>query len=271
MSSDGSNGADGADGAGRGGAGGAQDASTQDAVSSAMDAVGAALGGFAEAVAGAVSDLSSLTSAVQDALGQLAGALGLNLDEQDLQGIAGAALAGFVFGGVPGAVAGAVKALAGSVLSDVAREAIASSGLSPQAQSLANQAVDMFAGQILGAQTSPQAMLASMAVGAISGGRIPDVGDLGAVARSLDDVRGIAADVIGAAVTGDMQALDARVSGLQNTLESRFGQVRDIAAGVADLVESGRQAYASGHYDRFGNAVEQLGVDVARLMVENAI
>ncbi|TYT26642.1 hypothetical protein FZO89_10440 [Luteimonas viscosa] len=252
---------DGSDGAGGVG---------NDGGNSADNGVGAAdsATGLGEAMADAVSGLAD---AVSQALGLDADALGnalsgladaLGLETQDLQDIVGAALLGAITGGLPGAVMGVVNGLVGGSLSDAARDAVAANV--PEAmQPFANLAIDAFASRVPGANTSLDSALASFASGALTNGRAPDIGDIGAVARSLADVRSLANGVVSGL---DVSSADAAAASIERALGTHFAEARAIATGVADGFARSGTAHADGGHGPFGDGVEALAVDVVRML-----
>ncbi|MCW5581561.1 MAG: hypothetical protein KIS72_09490 [Luteimonas sp.] len=253
--------ADGSDGAG--GVGGSDGSGASD-TSASNDS----LGGLAESVSAAVSDLAEAvgnalgldSGAVGDALSGLADALGL--DVQDLQGIVGAAVLGAITGGLPGAVMGVVNGLVGGSLTDAAREAVA--GNVPESlQPFAHLAIDTFAGRIPGANTSLQGALANFASGALTNGRAPDIADIGAVARSLADVRSLAGGLMAGI---DVSSPQAAVASFEHALDRGFSDARTVAAGVVEGFARSGSAHAGGGHGAFGDAVETLAVDVARML-----
>ncbi|MGO3127228.1 MAG: hypothetical protein ACTIJY_04050 [Luteimonas sp.] len=263
-----SDGSDGAGGVGNGGS-----SSGADAAASASDALGAAADAIGSAVDAAVD---SLSSAISNALGTATDALGLDnaleglanalgIDARDLQGIVGAAVVGMLTGGLPGAVMGVVNGLVGGSLTDAARGAIADN-LPAGMQPLANLALDQFAGRIPGANVSVQEALTGLASGALTNGRAPDIGDIGAISRSLTDVQTAARGLFEGVTSGNFASAADAASTVDRALGGQLGQARDIAGGIADTLSSGRGAYANGGHGDFGNAVEQLAVDVTRLV-----
>lgn len=261
--SDGSDGAGGVGGGSGSGAGSAgNDTSASDAIGNAADALGDAVDSLSEAVSNAIGSMAEAVG-IDDALGQIADALGI--DAKDLEGIVGAAIMGAITGGLPGAVMGAVNALVGGSLTDAARSAVADN-LPAAMQPFANLAIDKFAGQIPGANTSFQGALSSLAAGALTNGRTPDIGDLGAVARSLNDVQTAARGLMDAATRGDFASAVDAVASLDGTLQGQFNQARDIASNVTASFAEGHEVYANGGHDAYGNAVEQLAVDATRLL-----
>lgn len=253
---------DGSDGAG--GVGNDGGNNTGSSTGTSVDSVSGMSAAMADAVselAGAISSALGLDAgALSDALSGLADALGL--DAQALQDIAGAALLGAITGGLPGAVMGVVNGLVGGSLTEAARDAV-SRNLPESMQPLAQFAIDAFASRVPGANTSVESALASFASGALTNGRMPAVGDIGAISRSLNDVR----DVAGALMSGlDLSSPEAAVSSLQSTLEVNFAQARGIAADVAEGFARNGTAYASGGQGAFGDRVEALAVDVARTL-----
>ncbi|TDK29226.1 hypothetical protein [Luteimonas terrae] len=262
---------DGSDGAG--GVGNDGGSSGANAASSASDALGAAADAVGTAVDAAVDTLGA---AISNALGTAADALGLDaaldglanalgIDPKDLQGIVGAAVVGMLTGGLPGAVMGVVNGLVGGSLTEAARGAVADT-LPAAMQPLANLAIDQLAGRIPGANVSVQDALAGLASGALTNGRAPDIGDIGAIARSLTDVQSAARGLMDGVAGGHFASAADAASAIDSALGGRLDQARDIAGGIADTLSSGRGAYASGGHDRFGDAVEQLAVDVTRLV-----
>lgn len=251
-------GSDGAGGVGGSGNGGASDTSASND----------SLGGLAESVSEAVGDLADAVSnalgldsgAFGDALSGLADALGL--DAQDLQGIVGAAVLGAITGGLPGAVMGVVNGLVGGSLTDAAREAVASN-VPAAMQPFANLAIDAFAGRIPGANTSLQGALANFAGGALTNGRAPDIADIGAVARSLTDVRSLAGGLMAGI---DVSSPQAAVASFESALDRGFFDARSVAANVVDGFARSGSAHANGGNGAFGDAVEALAVDVARML-----
>lgn len=251
---------DGSDGAGGvGSSGGGNAAGNDTGATSGLDGLGDAVSDAVSGLASAVSDALGLDAGgFADAMSGLAGALGL--DAQDLQDIVGAALVGALTGGLPGAVMGVVNGLVGGSLTEAARDTVASQ-MPAAMQPLANLAIDAFAGRVPGANTSVESALSSFATGAITG-RMPSIGDLGAVARSLTDVQSLATGVLSGL---DVSSPQAAATSLERALGTQFAGARDIAAGVADRFARDGVAYADGGHGRFGNAVESLAVDVARM------
>ena len=254
---------------GSGGVGGAGNdnsgSNAADAASAAADAIGSAVDAAVDALSDAISSaLGAATDALglDNALDGLANALGI--DAKDLQGIVGAAVVGALTGGLPGAVMGVVNGLAGGSLADAARSAVADN-LPAAMQPLANLAIDQFAGRIPGATTSVQDALSSFAAGALTNGRAPDIADVGAIARSLTDVQSAARGLVDGVTRGDFSTAADAVYALDRSLGTGLGQATDIARDVAGALSQGGAAYAGGGHDAFGNAVEQLAVDVTRL------
>ncbi|KLI99917.1 hypothetical protein [Luteimonas sp. FCS-9] len=259
-----SDGSDGVGGAGSGNGAGGLDggAAASDALGAAADALGAAVDALGEAIGNALGTATDALG-LDNALDGLAGALGI--DAKDLQGIVGAAVVGMLTGGLPGAVVGVVNGLVGGSLGEVARDAIAEN-VPAAMQPLANLAVDQLTRGIPGAGASVQDALAGLASGALTNGRAPDIGDIGAIARSLSDVRAAAGEVMGGIARGDFGSAADAVSALDRDFGGALAQARDVAAGVAGSLAQGQTAYASGGHGRFGDAVEQLAVDVGRLV-----
>lgn len=258
--SDGAGGVGGNDGAGNAGNDAAANA---DAIGSTAEALGAA----AESVAAAVADaLGSMATAagLEGALGQVADALGL--DAQDLQGILGAAVLGAITGGVPGAVMGVVNAVTGSSLSEAARSAVADN-MPAAFQPLANAAIDQFASRVPGASTTLSEALASFADGALTNGKVPDLGDLSAVARSFSDLQSAANGFMGAVAQGDFSSAADAVAAIDGRLGAGLAQAAQVSEAVTAAVAGGHTAYAAGGNGPFGDAVEQVAVDTARAMV----
>jgi hypothetical protein len=253
-----SDGSDGAGGVGNGGgSAGASETSATDGVSGLGEAMAGAVGGLADAIGNA---LGLDDGAFSDAMSGLAGALGL--DPQDLQGIVGAALVGAITGGLPGAMLGVVNGLVGGSLGEAARDAV-SDNLPESMQPLANLAIDAFAARVPGASTSFQGALASFASGALTSGRAPEVADIGAVARSMADVKSMAGDLLGGLDASSAQAAAASV---ERALDSGLLDARGVAASVADGLARHGSARAQGGHGAFGDAVEALAVDVARML-----
>lgn len=252
-----SDGSDGAGGVGGSDSGGNDTSASTDS-----------LGGLADSVSEAVSDLADAvgkalgldSGAFGDALSGLADALGL--DAQDLQGIVGAAVLGAITGGLPGAVMGVVNGLVGGSLTDAARDAVASN-VPAALQPFANMAIDAFAGRIPGADTSLQGALANFAGGALTNGRAPDIADIGAVARSLTDVRSLAGGLMAGI---DVSSPQAAMASFESALDRGFFDARSVAANVVDGFARSGSAHADGGNGAFGDAVEALAVDVARML-----
>lgn len=273
MSSDGNDGAGGVGNSGNSGANAAGNQnSAADSLGNAAESVADALGQAVDAVADAVNGmLGSATDAtgLSDAIGNLADMLGL--DAKDLQGLVGAAFMGAITGGLPGAVMGVVNALVGGSLQSAARDAVASN-LPSAMQPLANMAIDAFAGKIPGAAASSnlQGVLGTLATGALTNGRVPGLGDLASVAREMHNLSHVASGVMDSVTRGDFaSALDA-VSALEGSLDSSFGQAREIAGNVAAAVDRGYGVYAEGGHGSFGDAVEGLAISTAQLMTQRA-
>lgn len=257
---------DGSDGAGGVGSGGGTGSTGNDSAADSLGNAAEALGNAAESLGQAIGNaLGSMADAagLDGALGQVADALGI--DARDLQGILGAAVLGAVTGGLAGAVMGVVNGLVGGSLSEAARGAVADN-LPAAIQPFANFAIDRFAGGIPGANGSLQGALGSLAAGALTNGRTPDIGDLGAVARSLGEVTTAARGFMDAATRGDFANASEAVASLEGALQGGFGQARDIAAGVTSAFAAGHDVYPGGGHGSFGNAVEQLAVDATRLL-----
>lgn len=255
--SDGSDGAGGVGGGGNSGANGAE---------SAADSIGAAAEAAAEALGAAISEaLSGLADAagLSDALGGFAEALGL--DAKALEGILGAAAIGFATGGLPGAVMGVVNGLVGGSIADAARDAV-SANLPSAMQPFANMAIDTFASRVPGANTSVQSALGAFASGALTNGRAPDIGDLGAVARSLSDVQSAARSALDVVTSGHFSSVQDAVSSLDGSLQSQFDVARAAAGGVVGAMERGLGTHPSGQTG-FAGVVEQLAVDTAQMMM----
>lgn len=253
-----SDGSDGAGGVGNGGSStGAGDTGATDGVSGLGEAMSEAVGGLADAIGSA---LGLDSGAFADAIDGLASALGL--DAQDLQGIVGAALVGAITGGLPGAMMGVVNGLVGGSLSEAARDAV-SANLPGSMQPLANLAIDAFAARVPGANTSLQGALASFASGALTNGRTPAVADIGAVARSMADVQSMAGGLLGGL---DVSSPQAAAASVERALNSGFLDARGIAATVAQGFARHGSARAEGGHGAFGDAVETLAVDVARML-----
>ena len=253
-----SDGSDGAGGVGGSGNGAGNDTSANND----------GLGGLAESVSDAVSDLAE---AVSDALGLDSGALGdalsgladaLGLDAQDLQGIVGAALLGAITGGLPGAMMGMVNSLVGGSLTEAARDTVARN-VPETLQPFANLAIDAFAGRVPGANTSLESALASFAGGTLTNGRTPAIGDLGAVARALTDVRSLAA---GSFSNLDLSSPQAAAASFESALNSGFAEARGIAQGVVDGYAQHGSARATGGHGAFGDSAEALAADVVRMI-----
>lgn len=250
------------------GAGGVGGSSSDNGGANGTSASNDSLGGLADAVSDAVSDLADAVSnalgldsgAFGDALSGLADALGI--DAKDLQGIVGAAVLGAITGGLPGAIMGVVNGLVGGSLTEAARDAVAKNV--PEAmQPFANMAIDSFAGRIPGANTSLQGALANFAGGALTNGRTPDINDLGAVARSLTDVRSLAGGLMGGI---DVSSPQAALASFESALGGSFSDARTVAASVAESFARSGSAHANGGNGAFGDAVETLAVDVARML-----
>lgn len=257
--SDGSDGAGGVGGSN--GSSGADNSSAADSLGAAADAVSAAVDSLSSAISDALGGLAD-AAGLSDALGGLAQALGL--DTQDLQGIVGAAVMGMVTGGLPGAVMGVVNGLVGGSLTEAARDAVAAN-LPSAMQPLANLAIDQFAGRIPGANTSLQSALGTLANGALTNGRAPDIGDLGAVARSLSDLQSVARDAIGSVTRGDFASAAEAVASLDGGLQAQFDRAREVTSAVTDAMSRGFGAQPGG-LTGFEGRVEQLAVDTARLL-----
>ncbi|MDR6990067.1 hypothetical protein [Luteimonas sp. 3794] len=262
-----SDGSDGAGGVGNGGGNSAGAASSaSDALGAAADALGGAVDTAVDALGAAISNaLGTATDALglDNALEGLANALGI--DARDLQGIVGAAVVGMLTGGLPGAVMGVVNGLVGGSVTEAARGAIADN-LPAGMQPLANLALDQFAGRIPGASVSVQDALAGLASGALTNGRAPDIGDIGAIARSLTDVQSAARGFFDGVASGDFRSAADAASTIDRALGGQLEQARDIASGVANTLSNGGAAYAAGGHGDFGNAVEQLAVEITRLV-----
>lgn len=253
--SDGSDGAGGVGGSDNGGA--SNTSASSDSLGGLSESVSEAVSGLAEAVSNA---LGLDSGAFGDALSGLADALGL--DAQDLQGIVGAAVLGALTGGLPGAVMGVVNGLVGGSLTDAARDAV-TSNVPAALQPFANMAIDAFAGRIPGANTSLQGALANLAGGALTNGRTPDITDIGAVARSLTDVRSLASGLMAGI---DVSSPEAAVASFESALNRGFSDARTVAADVVGGFARSGSAHASGGNGAFGDAVETLTVDVARML-----
>lgn len=253
---------DGSDGAGGvGNDGGSNGTGNDTSATDSVSGLSEAAADMAAELAGAISSALGLDSnAISDALSGLADMLGL--DAQDLQGLVGAALLGAVTGGLPGAMMGVVNALAGGSLTDAARDAV-SKNVPESLQPFANLAIDAFSGSIPGAGISVEGALSSLASGALTNGRAPDIADIGAVARSLTDVRSLASDVLSGL---DLSSPDAAAASVERALGSHFAEARSIAQGVVDGYATHGSAYASGGHGDFGNAVEALAIDVVRAL-----
>ena len=253
-----SDGSDGASGAGNdGGNSTSNDTSATDSTTGLSEAAAQA----ASELAGAISSALGLDSnAIGDALSGIADALGI--DAQDLQGLVGAALVGAITGGLPGAVMGVVNSLVGGSLTDAAREAV-EKNVPAALQPFANFAIDTFAGSVPGANVSIESALASFASGALTNGRVPDVADLGAVARSLTDVRSLAAEALS---NLDVSSPEAAAASVERALDQHFAEARAVAQGVVDGFAEHGSAYANGGHGAFSDGVEALAVDVARLV-----
>lgn len=261
-----SDGSDGAGGVGSGNSGADAAASANDALGAAADALGGAVDAAVDALSSAIGNaLGTATDALglDNALDGLANALGI--DARDLQGIVGAAVVGMLTGGLPGAVMGVVNGLVGGSVTEAARGAIADN-LPAGMQPLANLALDQFAGRIPGANVSVQDALTGLASGALTNGRAPDMGDIGAIARSLTDVQSAARGLFDGVTSGNFSSAADAASTLDHALGGQLGQAREIASGIADTLSNGGAAYANGGHNDFGNAVEQLAVDVTRLV-----
>lgn len=262
--SDGSEGVGGS-GGGNGGAGSAGLGS--DGLGNAADSVSGALGQAADALSEAVSSaLGAVADAagLGDALGQLGDMLGV--DARDLQGLVGAAMLGAITGGLPGAIAAVTNGLLGGSITSAARDSV-SSNLPASMQPLANLAIDAFAGRIPGAasSTSLQGVLDTLGSGVLGNGRA-SIGDLGAVARALDDVSQAARTAIDATTRGDFgSAIDAATA-LDGVLGSQFAQGRGVVADVAGMVGAGNGAYPGGDRGAFGNAVEAMALATSRVL-----
>lgn len=254
-----SDGSDGAGGVGNdgGSSGTSNDTGTTDGLSGLSEAAAEAVSGLAEAVSSALGlDANSFS----DALSGLANALGL--ETQDLQDILGAALLGAITGGLPGAVMGVVNGLVGGSLTDAARDAVAKN-VPAEMQPFANFAIDAFAGRVPGANTSLESALASFASGALTNGRAPAIGDIGAVARSLTDVRSMATGLVSGL---DASSPQAAAASFERALNAGFADARTVAAGVVDGFAQHGSAYANGGHGPFGDSVEALAVDVVRMV-----
>lgn len=264
--SDGNDGAGGVGGSNGGSGSAGNDTSAADAVGNAAGALGAAADSLSAAISdalGAVANGLASGLGLDGVMGQIADALGL--DVQDLQGLLGAAVLGGVTGGLAGAVMGVVNSLAGGSLAEAARDAVAQN-LPTSLQPLANAAIDQFASTLPGTTPSLQGALASFASGALSNGKAPDLGDLSAVARSLGDLQSAARGFMDAATRGDFTSAAEAVSALDGRLAEGMAQMGRATSAVGAAVSQGHTAYAQGGHGSFGNAVEQLAVDTARLM-----
>src|SRR5690606_27074519 len=119
---------------------------------------------------------------------------------------------------------------------------------------------------IPGASVSIQEALTDIATGALTRGRTPDSVDIGAIARSMSGMRAAAHDIADALASGTFSdAVDAATA-VDHVLGGRLAQARDITTAITGTLVSGGPAYPSATHDRFGNAVEQLAVDVTRLV-----
>ncbi|MCD9032143.1 hypothetical protein LDO32_10455 [Luteimonas sp. Y-2-2-4F] len=256
---------DGSDGAGGVGGGSGGNSGTSGA-ESAADSLGAAAESLSESLSSAISDaLSGLADSVglSDALGGLANALGI--DAKDLQGILGAAVVGFATGGLPGAIMGVANGLVGGSLTEAARDAI-SANLPAGFQQAANLALDAFSGRMPGAGMSLQSAIDTLASGALTNGRAPGIGELGAVARSLSEVTTAARSAIESATRGDFASAADAVASLEGSLQSQLDAARNVTASVAGAVANGHGVHPS---DRTGfeGRVEQLAIDTARVLL----
>lgn len=264
--SDGSDGAGGVGGNDGAGSTGNDSTSSTDAIGNAADALGQAAESLGQAISDALGAAASgLASGLglDGLMGQVAEALGL--DAKDLQGILGAAVLGAITGGVPGAVMGVVNALTGSSLTDAARSAVADN-LPAAFQPFANMAIDQFASQIPGAKTSMPEALAAFASGALTNGRAPDIGDLSAVARSLNDLQTAARGFVDSATRGDFGSAAEAVAALDSRLSAGIAHAGQVSQAVTTAVAQGHAAYAGGGHGSFGDAIEQVAVDTARVL-----
>lgn len=256
-----SDGSDGAGGVGNSGGGADSGASASDAVGNA-EALGQAVESLSEAISAALGSVADALG-LDAAIGQIADALGL--DAQSLQGILGAAVVGALTGGVPGAIAAVANALTGNTLAEAARSAVADN-LPEAFQPFANIAIDKFTSGIPGANVSLAGALSELASGALTNGRAPDIGDLGAVARSLGDLQSAASGLVGAATSGNFGNAADAVAALESSLSRGMSQANGIASGVASAFGQGHGVYAEGGHGAFGDAVERVAVDTARLL-----
>lgn len=167
-------------------------------------------------------------------------------------------------GGVGGS--DGVNAVTAGSLSEAARGMVADS-LPDSFQPLANAAISQFASQIPGATVSMPEAVASFASGALTNGKAPSLGDLGAVSRSLSDMQAAAHGFMGAVAEGNFSSAADAAAAIDSHLGTGMAQAAQASQAVTAAIAGGHATYADGGHGAFGNAVEQLAVDAGRVMV----
>lgn len=243
--------------------------------SQSADALGQAMESFSAGLQGAAGALSQ---ALDNPLGAVADALGLSqaidqiadafdLDQFDLGGVLGAAITGALTGGLPGAVMGAINAMTGGSLLDAARSAVAENLPEPM-QPLANMAIDALASRIPGAAgaMNPANALSAFGGGLLTGGRAPDIQELGALARSLTGYQQTAREVLDAAVRGQWTDAAQAALHLDGVLQGRLQEASSVAAEVVRGFAAGEAPYEQGGRGALGDAAEQVAIAAGRML-----